>query len=300
MACRSAKEPDPLCPAAGRPPRQSDLAAKVRAYQFDVEGYLRRHPERKAAVGQTLEACIARDPTGQDATDDHNVAWCIETLARIDWAAARKHATKATPGVRESLGGTADALDRFDSSDAMVKHLADRGWALKIPKTARTPTNIREALQIGGRATRFDTETGSFPNNHDELMFRLARLAGDDLKGVVFEEIPPDESEMDSGGYELRAYADGQRYVVPAENHGDWYDVDAVLGLLNALLVAKKSSWRYAVVPTGGQDIIVVTAPEKTLATTARNGLLSLAEASDAMEKGKAFERKVLDDLRGP
>ena len=93
----------------------------------------------------------------------------------------------------------------------------------------------QSVLRAAGLLVWFDVETGSFPNEHDALLRELGAAAAGDLAGVVFEEIAPKEGASD-GRYRLQAYADGRRWSVDAQDYGDWYDVDAVLRLANALL----------------------------------------------------------------
>lgn len=296
-ACRTTKDSEPLCPKPGAVVDDS-LDAKVREPDFDARRFVRKHSARNKEVRQALERCIAQAPWAGEQTEAFRAAWCVEKLARFDWKAARHAAGGASAEAQEKLREVAVSLSRFDSSQAMVAELQRLGFPLDKPPADSPPAiSVIEALVQGGRAHHFDTETGTFPNYHDELLARLAFLSEKALAGAVFEEIPPKQIDS-SEPYELRAYLDGTQYSLSAENHGDWYDVEAVLGLLNALLVDRKSAWRYAVVGTGGQDIYVVAAPEKALARVARDGLLVLSEGAEAVEAGKAFERKALEMLR--
>src|SRR5690606_19384187 len=133
------------------------------------------------------------------------------------------------------------------------KALRDLGFVLDRTNMGleAKPITVEDVLFARGRTEWFDAETGTFPNAHDALLAELAALASPVLDDVIFEEIPPAESEMDDGPYRLHAYADGKRYALRAENHGDWYDVHAVIGLVNALLVARNSDIRLVVLPTG-------------------------------------------------
>lgn len=150
-------------------------------------------------------------------------------------------------------------------------------------------------LQAAGYAHWFDVETGEFPNQHDGLLRELAELVRPALDGVVFEEVAPSDDE---GPYQLFAYADGMRYRTRAENHGDWYDVDAVLRLLDALLQARKSSDRYLALDTGDQTLIVVGGPRRAIDAALAQKLLIPGDPAEAERAGKAFEAQVLDRLR--
>jgi hypothetical protein len=104
---------------------------------------------------------------------------------------------------------------------------------------------------------------------------------------------------MDDGPYELHAFLNGKRYAVKAENHGDWYDTAAVLGLLNALLIEQKSELRFVTLPTGDQTASVLVGPLPAFEALQADGLLELADSEAAMKDGKAFEEEVFRKLKG-
>lgn len=157
---------------------------------------------------------------------------------------------------------------------------------------------VEEILIAGGRATRFDTETGQFPNEHDVLLAELAALAAPALDDVIFEEHPPPESEMDTGSYGLVAYSRGKRIETRAENLGDWYDLGAVVGLLNAVARDRGIADRFVVLPTGDQTATVLAGPEKGIEAARAEGLITIASAGAAMDTGKAFEQRVFEAIQ--
>jgi hypothetical protein len=133
---------------------------------------------------------------------------------------------------------------------------------------ADDPSSAADLLVERGWAQSFDMETGQFPNDHDALLADLALLVRPALDGVVFEERPPtlDPTTGETRGpYELRAYADGKRYELLAEDRGDWYDVPAVLGLLNALLAARGSDRRFLSVSPDPQFATIIGGPARAL-----------------------------------
>jgi hypothetical protein len=134
-----------------------------------------------------------------------------------------------------------------------------------------------DLLLTAGRAYGFDTETGQFPNEHDSLLRSLAALAGGALKDALFEEVPPAEDD-EEGVYVLRAYLDRERYETRARNLGDWYDVEAVIGLLNSVARARQLEVRWLALSTGDQTATVVAGPEKGLRDAIAARLLDLAE----------------------
>ncbi|KRD74938.1 hypothetical protein [Lysobacter sp. Root983] len=184
---------------------------------------------------------------------------------------------------------------------AQVRARIDQLQALGFVRVGEVdPTQVEGAdteavLQAAGYAHWFDVETGQFPNAHDSLLRELAALVRPSLSGVVFEELAPEDDE---GPYQLVAYADGMIYRTRAENQGDWYDVDAVLRLLDALLRARKSQDRYLALDTGDQTLIVVGGPRAAIDAALRQKLLTPGDPAEAERAGKAFETQVLQQLR--
>ncbi len=154
------------------------------------------------------------------------------------------------------------------------------------------PVRPESVLRAAGLLVWFDVETGSFPNQHDILLRELATAAAGDLAGVVFEEIPPNDSD-EGGRYVLNAYADGRRWSVNAENFGDWYDVDAMLRLANALLRDRGSDRRMLLLVSEDQTSEVVVAPRAALGAALQKGLLYAGDPAVAREVGQAFEASV-------
>lgn len=166
--------------------------------------------------------------------------------------------------------------------------LASSDWS-DIDEDDLRPESV---LRAAGLLVWFDVETGTFPNQHDGLLRELATAAAGDLAGVVFEEIPP--AEDDAGGrYVLNAYADGRRWSITAENYGDWYDVDAMLRLGNALLRDRGSDRRMLLLVSEDQTAEVVVAPRAALGAALRQGLLHAGDPAVAREVGQAFEASV-------
>ncbi|MBI3178296.1 MAG: hypothetical protein HYZ27_01465 [Deltaproteobacteria bacterium] len=239
---------------------------------------------------------------------EYQRARCLARLATLEWAKAVALAKEIPAQVAEGrepapLGQLVRALVEFPDKGALEQRLADLGFtAVPGAKVADAQLgdglSVEDALTELGRVTNFDVETGRFPNEHDELMGSLSRIAAPTLDGVVFEEVPPSEAQMDNGPYLLRAYMDGKRYELRAENNGDWYDLGAVLGLLNALLTARKSELRFIALPTGDQTATVLAGPRKGIQELAQQRLIGIALPDDGMKDGKAFEAKVFEQLR--
>lgn len=187
---------------------------------------------------------------------------------------------------------------------AMIKAMSDRLVAMGFAGLAgHDPANVRHAdplsiLADAGVVHGFDAETGQFPNEHDSLMRDLAGITGGAFAGAVFEEMPPvfDErtGEEEQGPYRLSVYLGGKRYRVDAKNNGDWYDVEAVLRLMNAVLADRRSELRLHAVGTADQTATVVAATPRAFAKAVKAGLLHGGDPQDAERAGKAFEESVL------
>jgi hypothetical protein len=137
------------------------------------------------------------------------------------------------------------------------------------------PWEIGAKVMIdAGRGIWFDVETDTFPNHHDELLGRLARLVRPALDGALFEEIVPAAPDDDDSPYKLRAYLDGTRYELEADNMGDWYDLTAVVGLINAVLRDRKSDQGCLILYTGDQMSQVVCGQRQALRNAIERGLL--------------------------
>jgi hypothetical protein len=152
----------------------------------------------------------------------------------------------------------------------------------------------------GGRATSFDVETGTFPNEHDVLLRDLAALAGPALRDAVFEQVPPPEPDGEEGNrpYVLRAYAGGSRYEVQARALDDWYDVEAVVGLLNAVARDRASDVRFLILEPEGQVARVAVGPATALARAVKAGTVKVGPADEAREIGRGAEQRVIEQLK--
>jgi hypothetical protein len=138
----------------------------------------------------------------------------------------------------------------------------------------------------------FDAETGMFPNQHDVLLAQIARLSPG-FKAATFSEVPPRDYRDDKTPYQLGASLNNKRYQQTAQNYGDWYDVNAVLTLLNRMAQDSQSPDRFITLPTNDQTAIVMVIDKTALQTLRTDGLIILDDSSRAMLLGKEFEEQV-------
>ncbi len=274
---------------------QARLAAFVLAEQHD--------PQVEAALVR-----IHSEIKDQEKADQ--VAMAFLRSKNADVRALAVGACKRRPNdamcTREPLPEEQDDLGLGEDervAAAAIKERIDQLASIGFHKVASLEVSEMDSdvaellLQAAGHAYWFDVETGMYPNQHDSLMRRLSSLIAPELDAAVFEELAP-ELDDESAPYELVAYAGGKKYRTLAANLGDWYDVNAVLRLMNTITEDQKSQTRFVSLATEDQTMIIVAAPSATIAAAVKQGLLQLGDPSEAERLGKDFEDRVLKSLR--
>jgi hypothetical protein len=245
-----------------------------------------------------LGACDRETASPSNATDAAAPASRPKKVVpgvRVQTAALPEH-LKAVPAVPAATSPKSTAAPPPPAVEAVRAKLEQAGFGTLAGSDwsdiEEDPVRPESVLRAAGLLVWFDVETGSFPNQHDGLLRELAVAAAGDLTGVVFEEIPPDDDDT-GGRYVLNAYADGRRWSVNAENYGDWYDVDAMLRLGNALLRDRGSDRRMLLLVSEDQTAEVVVAPRAALGAALREEMLYAGDPAMAREAGQAFEASV-------
>ncbi len=281
-------------------------------------------PDERSALELLADAELVRKVTEErDSPASWALHGALRELAETDWAAAREAAgpLMAAPLLEPSLAELVGNLERFESPQAIVDGLRELGLIDGTPPAGGwvSPADL---LAEHGPVHWFDCETGMYPNQHDGLLAELAALAGPPMSGVAFAEYAPPleglepveggepvidaiiaedgstwKADGPSSGYQLHAYTGTTRLTVAAEDLGDWYDLHAVLGLLNSTAREIEQDVRFVTLPTGDQTAIVLAAPPSAIERAVESGLIELAGAGAAEESGKAFEAKALELL---
>ena len=295
----------PKPPAAAQAAPALDGLATTQSVEVEVASVLggRRDAEAVAA----LDACARRNPR------DYIKRQCLEHLALIDRPRAVKAAATIVAGADDSetreLVATLARCPDAAQLDARLRAAGlDAGATDGGATDATLGLTVRGRLQGTQRLHSFDAETDSYPNEHDSLLRALARLAGPRFPPTVFEELtgrPGKEVTVDSeespdddtGPYALVAYTGGQRLETAASNYGDWYDITAVVGLLNVIARDAGLETRFASLATTDQIAHVVALPESALRGLAADGLLLFDGGDDARVSGRAFEDRALEQL---
>ncbi|HEY0635082.1 MAG TPA: hypothetical protein VGE00_06860 [Gammaproteobacteria bacterium] len=159
------------------------------------------------------------------------------------------------------------------------------------------PLTPRDYLLQQGRVYGFDVETGMFPNRHDELLAALAQLSESELRAAKFSEIAPPDYDAEDEPYTLIGIIGDKRYEMTAENYGDWYDLDAVLALLNQMSNENGLADRFITLPTDDQTALVLVISTDALTSLTKQQLLTISAAELAYVHGKTAEQAVLDSI---
>ncbi len=253
------------------------LSELARDARVEIDEMKARFAARADELKQALASCARRAEWAWRRSD------CAADLATLDWGEARALARKIDPGDDIFAREVQRTLVRFASALEVREYLLglDLISGERGTEGAVTP---RAFIMQAGRQYHFDVETGFFPNEHDSLARALIARLMPELKDVVFEEVAPEESadaddeededDEEAEDYVLRAYFAGLCHTVYPKNLGDWYDVAAVVGLLNVLARQVESDQRLVMLATGDQNALVLAGREASLTSAIRDGLL--------------------------
>jgi hypothetical protein len=247
-------------------------------------------------------------PTRPEGVDFVTVNGCLEEWATRSWAEAARFATIASRLPEfQLLSGGLGTLRNFPSVAAMKawarerKLLPDAAAQQEEPHSLYLSSIMRQAR----RAFSIKLRTSTFPRQHDDLLVTLAWVVRPALAGVVFEQLPPDSppalffEPRSREVYTLRAYADGHRFSIQAQNSHSLDDIGAVIGLLNQVLEARGSSDRLAVLDTSDSEVQVVLGPEAALREADARGLWRLGDGMQVLNQAEAQIEESLRYLLG-
>jgi hypothetical protein len=261
-----AGHPDPRGRAALRM-IHAELKDRKRADEVALAFYESKDPAERAL---TAAACqrLAEDPM------------CTHPISSAD---VQKPEPPADPA-------------EVESAKALIAKLAAAGFSKvsAVDPAEAAGGDAGAVLKIAGHAWWFDVETGMFPNYHDSLMRNLAMLVSPALDGVVFEETAPAMDDAETAPYRLTVYTAGKRLRAEARNLGDWYDVEAVVNLMNAASKENGSDVRFIPLPTGDQTLIILGAPGPAIDRAIQAKLIQTGNAGEAERVGKEFEAEVI------
>ncbi len=303
--------------------RSGDTDSVCQSDWSPLEGFAAPGPEPEGEPSncldrEDLEALLAAG----DADAAYDTADCLAELSTTDRVAAVAQArTVLSWNVDAELGSLARWLDAFPEEGQLARALRDLGLLPRGPlpgtETRQSGAGLHpgEVLAASGPVYCFDLETDQFPNQHDRLLYDLAELAGPPLDAALFEEEAPPFEHPEGGWvvagrtvaapphgtvegmpYRLRAYLGGKIYQTDAQDYGDWYDLDRILGLLNGMAADQGAGSRVVTLPTGDQNACVLAAPGDAILAGIEAGLLQVG-AGGAAERGRELERQALAQM---
>lgn len=234
----------------------------------------------------------------------YDVETCLRDKALRDRPAAvtdaqTMHDWTIQDNAYSQLAPLITALTRFPEEGGLENYL--RELAL-LPNEPGEYSSLDRALTASeylgelGNVYWFDAETGVFPNEHDYLLKQVALLS--DLREVSFTEVAPQDYSSNDEPYLLKAQLGETSWQQRAENYGDWYDLSAVLALLNRIALDQESRYRFVTLPTGDQTAIIWAVEDDLLTQLTDEKLVRISPEEASMQTGKAFEKKALKGLQ--
>lgn len=237
--------------------------------------YALRHAAERAQVEDALERCVR----GEDTTVVGIPSRCLGWLGELDRARARTLASTLDTHADAALAAVARALTQYPSSADLVLSLRSRG----LLGTPRGPegedVTVVATMARYGRAWRFEPMSAA-DGAHDRLARHLLRLGGiDDVEVSERPRAPSGGSGLLGRVTELRAHVHGETYATETHGDGDFYDLDALVGLLNLVARVRGSATRYLVVADPLAEEAVALGPASALSEAVAEGLLEAPAA---------------------
>lgn len=251
----------------------------------------------------TAGSCVGWQQDLARGKHTYDVETCLRDKAHKDRLAAVTDAQSMRDWIIQDnaysqLAPLITALTRFPEEDGLENYL--RELAL-LPNEPGEYSSLDRALTASeylgelGNVYWFDVETGMFPNEHDYLLKQVALLS--DLREVSFTEVPPPDYTGDDEPYLLKAQLGDTTWQQRAENYGDWYDLTAVLSLLNRIALDQGSRYRFVTLPTGDQTAIIWAVENDVLTRLTEEALVQISPEEASMQTGKAFDEAMLKSL---
>lgn len=232
-------------------------------------------------------------PVSPDGLDPVHIDTCLKRWAQADWPATARLASMliARPGVSTSQQEDFAVLTLFASTTQRDVWAQGRGLlppSLSGQAARRDSLSLDSQMRTEKRAVQIQPnqvmKKRPFPLQHDDLLVTLAWMVHPELRGVVFEEVPPAVDARTGqalDGHTLHAYADGERFSIKTLNQEYWLDVGAVLALLNRVLEVRGSTTRFAALGHRSSFLTIVSGPAEALREADSLRLLLLGDARE-------------------
>jgi hypothetical protein len=237
---------------------------------YDAASYVERHPAERPRVEGELEGCARGASTALVGIP----SMCLTRLATIDWGRARAVAPSLDAHADPALAGIAASLAQFPSASDLVLALRTRQLLGEPRASEGVPVTVVAAMASHGRAWMLG-RASLLAFGHDRLARHLLRLGG--LGDVEVEERNVESATGLAAigmSTRLRATSRGDTFFVDTTSDGDYYDLEAIVGLLNVVARARVASVRYLVVLDPLAEEAIVLGPPGELASAVAEGLL--------------------------
>lgn len=277
----------------------------------DIVRTLRTHA-RENDFERISDVLVTWSKTSEKPFDTQTVRLFLENLGEDGKAFVEKHIEKLSEDARMwatwKLKGRnlTKALDELYTAGVIDtepgKLIAKMGqeknvWGEVKRVDTSDPGSLIDALATEGIVVMFDAETGMIPCDHDRLILQFANFSNDQFSPRWPVQFWHQERDEDyNAPYTIQFVLDDRLFRIGAENYGDWYDVDAVISLINFALKETGKAERFITLESGGQIAAFVFADPATFVPIARKYRLPLSDdASQAMRKGIEFEQRVIN-----
>ncbi|MBL9083435.1 MAG: hypothetical protein JNK76_16585 [Planctomycetales bacterium] len=276
-----------------------------RAAIYAIERALKNHHDAEISAALVKAATTAE---GRELADISRALWALgdsrSRAAVMSWKGRLEPEIVATFQAQAENPSVEEICRRAQAAGVITVAQASkvqRTYADSAPSDdcdAQTAA-LEGVLGCAELMVMFDAETGMFPNRHDELLADFAAASDGEFVPEAASETALQEHDEDFDcEYLLRFIAGGRLYTGRLRSFGDWYDVERTVEMINRAVADSGAVRRFVGVATGGQIAAFVFAdPEKLIPLAAELHMPLLDDVNDAMEKGQAFERQVLEGL---
>lgn len=246
-------------------PEAPDPLTNLRERLLDPEGTLdpiwlvARHPHHQMAIQGSLIQCVF-DGAQSDGARQLAGRRCLAALASMRWNLARE-ALEAVPEDTMPYGWqtAAASLRRWATGEDMRDELVELELLAadaSIPTGTLTPA---ELLVANGRGVVVEEHLGR--GHQGRVLRRLLAVAGlTHARAVVFEPIYGTQRD---GYFTQYVWLDRFRWRALAHDFGGFPDVVQATGLVNTLLMHRKSELRFILTDAEVDTLAFVVHPEK-------------------------------------
>lgn len=280
--------------------------------------WLDNHDRRNVAInaaGKAFESSADEEIVRKlamlaESVDDRELNVLCGALGSIGGEAAsrtiEKHAARLDPAVlahsRQLLAPV--SLDSLGQALRDAGLLSSEETELAVRELSQqadlTSPNLFAFLAAAKSALAFDAETGMVPCRHDLLILDLAEASRGRFRPEAVLEILDQENEDESESpYTLQFVANNRLYQAEIRNLGDWYDVERVVHLVNAVLSQQGAAERFLPLAVDGQLVELVFADPQLIAGIAAKFHMALGDDYEAaMKSGLQAEEYFREQLQ--